>query len=378
MNQQIEAESLHHNSQRYPFPNKSVVGPAAVTDDRGTITLGIPFARYKLRLFHSTLDSLAEPSRFILRALSRDGITVEDLLLVTGLEVAQIERLLIRLQQFQLLKDDETLTDYGRNLGRALDCGLHGAETMVWMDQLRARNTLLLLDDTPLQPSDTLASGIPMLNGIDGRGEVFRQEQRLLSWLQHLHRQLPLHRRLPLQNLIETLWSDGLTELPEGPQAASQAWQLQFSPDQTPASGLCLPVSMPMPGGGEYDWLQQSPANETQRIVLPALDWRLRYQLPAGLDEKSSIPPEQRILHCLVTDCPLNVADVETVSVDASADWPLLPVLDRLQSKIQPEPHYLERIVSVKRRGRAFGVDYRSVLTAAFHEHAEYVYQPVV
>jgi len=249
---------------------------------------------------------------------------------------------------------------------------------MVWMDQLRARNTLLLLDDTPLQPSDTLASGIPMLNGIDGRGEVFRQEQRLLSWLQHLHRQLPRHRRLPLQNLIETLWSDGLTELPEGPQAASQAWQLQFSPDQTPASGLCLPVSMPMPGGGEYDWLQQSPANETQRIVLPALDWRLRYQLPAGLDEKSSIPPEQRILHCLVTDCPLNVADVESVSVDASADWPLLPVLDRLQSKIQPEPHYLERMVSVKRRGRAFGVDYRSVLTAAFHEHAEYVYQPVV
>lgn len=364
------AALARHNKQEHTATRApAVVGPSAVAADRSAITLAVPFAGYRARLFNSTLEVLAEPSRFLLRALSREGITIAHLLTVTGLEAMQIERLLLRLRQFQLLDDDETLTDYGRQLGRALDRGLHGAEATLWVDRLGTRTPLILLSNAPLLATATLASGTPRLAAIDGRSEVFRQEQRLFSWLQHINRQLPL------QHLIETLWGE-VTVLPNGPQAGSQAWQLQLPLEQAPTTDLFLPVSMPMPETTECAWLLQAPSDDRSRLLLPALDWRIRYQTPAGLDLDQPPPPEERFLHCLVSNHPLTAAEVQTAPLNPAPDWPLLPTLERLQSQIQQAPPYLERAVSIQVRGRTFGVDHQSVLTAARHEYADHAYHP--
>ena len=322
-------------------------------------------------MFNRLLDQLGEPSRFLLTELIQSGVTVGEVLAATGLTAEQVERLLCRLQQLGLFQANDTPTDLGRQLGRALTQGLHGAEASLWLDRLNMGEPVVLLSSVPLRTADVLAAGIPRITAeTHGRSEVFTQQQRLLQWLGRIHRPLPL------QPLIETLWGDA-ARLPEGTSAAKYAWELELPLDQGPGQNLWLPVCLPMTDDNGALELVHVHTDRHPRLRLPALDCRIDYRAPQGIAVDQPLPASEHHAYCLVSNREVSILDLEDgVLAPKDVDWPLQPVLERIDGSTPVVPAYLERSVSIRRRSRPFKLNLSRVLEQLRRQQADHLYSP--
>jgi len=348
----------------------NLVGYAAMSRARRELTVALPFAAYRVRLFSRLLDQLGEPSRFLLMALNQPGVTVADVLAATGLTPEQIERLLVRLQQLDLFQTDDTPTDYGRQLGQALAHGLHGAETTVWLDRLNLIRPVVVLSEEPLLADEALVAGIPRISPIarKGRGEVADQQQRLFQWLGQEHR------RLPLQPLIEALWGHAAS-LPEGCSLANRAWELELPLDQEPGPSVWLPLRLPLTANDGAPGIMPTKTTQRPQLRLPALTWRIDYRAPEGLDWPQPLPTSEHRASCLVTDCEVPLADLEDDELaPAEVDWPLSPVLERIQDSAPEVPAFLARSVVIQRRSRGFALNQQHVLEQLGIQQAGHLY----
>jgi hypothetical protein len=103
------------------------------------VVLLLPFHRYRLRLSHRLLESLGGVSRFILRALA-DGLSMANLVDVTGLSAELLEKQLSFLEQHHFVSVDHSGNVLGIRLKERgvtlveVDRRLHDWERTVWLD----------------------------------------------------------------------------------------------------------------------------------------------------------------------------------------------------------------------------------------------------
>src|SRR5687768_1455578 len=88
----------------------SDIGPR---DPGTTLTAWLPLRRYRLTIRHKLLSQLGRLSHFVIIALEQKELTGEQLQVLTALTGSQLEPIVLRLQNLQIL-DGLTLSRNGR------------------------------------------------------------------------------------------------------------------------------------------------------------------------------------------------------------------------------------------------------------------------
>ncbi|HAY08214.1 MAG TPA: hypothetical protein DCY26_16375 [Hyphomonas sp.] len=272
---------------------------------QATITLLLPFQRYRLRFSHRLLDSLGGVSRFVLRALA-DGLALEQIAEVTALShmvLLQQMTFLERHHFVSIARDTDapvvTLLERGARI-IAVEQYLRQGDHRVWLDSFTVdRNAAHLL----VTPDPGSLIRIPLGDSRrDARPEVRlpvrRYQYHLFDDVSRLHRLLDQNK---LADLIGHFWS-GAQELISEEVDYMDCVLAQETMDTQDYYPLRLSA------GELLDIADTAAAGKKAALPLllvPVLEVTLKFGRAEGFPWPVAIPPARTSYLELVTQRPL-------------------------------------------------------------------------
>ncbi|MGY2796149.1 hypothetical protein ACVWV0_000325 [Ewingella americana] len=307
----------------------------------------LPLRKYTFTLKHQLLSGLGKVSIFLLKALSKEGLGLEDIERITGLTEEHLSPILSRLAGLGWYEPARReLTPQGYEMAKA--AGLTGRRFSLWIDGLDNRNSPLILISANqiVQPEDDI-------HGI--RLPEFERDWKILEVLQ----QQRLSRRLSAYKDNEgDLMPLLLLLCDEGEHAALQqqklAWdfELELDRDLSQPSYIELMLAQGLDTGND--------SGKQLVFYAPVLHYSATYSIPPLLMDEIAHPAPQLFSYCLLSGVSLQTETLyeQVSSWPESLNIPLATLMEKLTMDMPTESAFLSKEVVVTKASRKIALSY--------------------
>lgn len=331
------------------------------------VTFLLPFNPYTLKVSHRLLDSMGGVSRFILRALGQ-GLTLDQIVEVTGLSQSTLLHQLSFLEQHYFLKSDHsvephpvtTLTERGRRM-IDVERRLEGFAQAIWIDGFTLKRheahllvTTSLTDLTALSATATAADEDAVVT-LPQRSKAFRA-------FDEVNRLRNVLSQDALARLLEHCWTDASQLIADEIDhfECSLLRPVDMEPVHLPVTFAPGELVLRMQGEG----LAKKDAS-LPTLALPVIRLQQTFRRAEGFPWPVSAPPASA--YCVELASHTKIAEISlAATIDAAAvDHVVIPAVtgDTLPESIEAilAPPGLAVEVSVTRHHLPCALDHHDL-----------------
>ncbi|MFS1421970.1 hypothetical protein [Shewanella sp. 10N.286.48.B5] len=253
------------------------------------VNVMLPLKLYEMSIKHRVLAELGELSHFILSAMSKHDLTIQDIEDVTGLSEIQIRPVVDRMKALKFISDSESgLSETGKRAAYILE-NIHNKQTPLYIDQNYAsRNNdwfIALESENSLKEISKSCFIVPLPRNVrfNPIEDCFKQSQRFQNnYFEILPNILP-----EFNQIIDD--SNAIWE---------QEWDVSFrSQARDKSMGITVDLELKNFAEAEEKSNEEKSNEETLRLYTELLRLKVKFSLPEGINfaEFENVKPKSFI-----------------------------------------------------------------------------------